>query len=135
VVNITALNTILANEWDGTICTEPSFITLSESNFRAYTRIVGTQIANNDSRISDVLHRKFYDPSSYDGYICKISSETSEADLLNMRTAIIKVITNYTPTSAENILEWEGGTFNPFNGVRWEFEFIIIVKKAGIAAY
>jgi len=132
---MTALNTILANEWDGTICTEPSFITLSESCFRSYERVVGTQIATNDDKIKDVLERKFFDPSSHDAYICKICTQTSEADLNNMKKAIKKVLVLYTPTSAENILEWIGGTFKPFNGVRWEFEFIIIVRKAGIAAY
>jgi len=81
------------------------------------------------------LERKFFDPASHDAYICKFCSQTSEADLLNMKKAIKKVLALYTPTSAENILEWIGGTFKPFNKVRWEFEFIIIIRKAAIAAY
>jgi len=132
---MTSLNSILDSNWDGTICTKPSFMTLRHGNYRGYQRVVGTQkIVKSDDMIG-LLTRDHYDPDAYDAYDVIITTMTSEADLENMITAVKKVCATYTPTSAENILKWEGGNYDPFNNVRWIFTFSILVYRAGIVGY
>jgi len=132
---MTAINTILDNNWDTDICTKPTIITLKTGNFRAYQRVIGTQLADFDDEVVGIQTRQYYNEDSHDIYICKAASMTSEADLRNMIKAVKKICATYTPTSAENILEWQRGSFMEFNGVRWYCEFALIVRKAGIAAY
>lgn len=132
---MTAINTIFDNDWDATICTKPSFINLAKNSTVFYSRVVGTVIETNDDKVKDALDRKFYDPDSYDAYRLEIVSETSEADLKNMIKAIKKVCSTYTPTSAENVIDWDRGVYNYWNEMRWEFTITILIYKAGIASY
>ncbi len=132
---MTALNTILADNWDGAICTKPSMITISTSNWRTYQRVVATQKISKEDEIQGIVTRAYYSADSHDLYDCIITTMTSEADMENMITAIKKICATYSPTSDENILQWEGGDIEPFNGMRWIFRFRLIVRRAGISAY
>lgn len=132
---MTALNDILDNGWDVSITSKPTFLTTNETNFRGYQRVVSTQRTTSTDDIIGIVAREYFDTNANDAYNCIVTTMTSEADLNNMITAIKKVCATYTPTSAENILEWAGGNIEPFNGVRWVFRFTIIVSRAGIVAY
>jgi len=132
---MTALNTILDNGWDGTICTKPTFLTTSTSNWRGYRRVVSSQKLTKLDEIIGTVSRAYFDPDAHDAFNIIIVTETSEADLENMIEAIKKVCATYAPTATENILQWDGGELIPFNGVRWVFTMTILVRRAGIAAY
>ncbi|MFX1296295.1 MAG: hypothetical protein ACFFD2_15770 [Promethearchaeota archaeon] len=132
---MTDLETIISDNWDEGICTKPSFISLITETPDFYQRIIGTRIDNDDDRVKDAMDRKFFDPDSHDGYIIHIVTQTSYADLKNMIQAIKKVCATYSPTSAENVLDWERGTYKIWNDMRWEYINVILVYKAGIAAY
>lgn len=132
---MTALNTILDTNWDAGICTKPTFITQSTGNWRAYMRVVSTQKITKLDEIIGTVSRAYFDPNAHDAFHVIITSMTSEADLENMIEAIKKICATYTPTSAENILQWEGGDLEVFNGVRWVFTMTILVRRSGRTAY
>lgn len=132
---MTALNDILSDNWDTDICTKPSFITSSTANYRFYGRVVATQKVSKPDEIIGTVSRQYYDPDAHDAYNVMIQSTTSEADLENIISAIKKVCATYSPTATENILQWEGGDWIPFNGMVFKFTMTILVYRAGIAAY
>ena len=132
---MTALNTILDNNWDASICTKPTFLTISTTNWRGYMRVVATQKITKLDEIIGAVSRSYFNPDAHDAFHIIITSMTSEADLESMIEAIKKVCATYAPTSAENILQWEGGDLVPFNGVRWIFTMTILVRRSGVSAY
>ena len=132
---MTALNTIMDNGWDTEICAKPDFITQSTGNWRGYGRVFASQKITKIDQIIGVISRQYFDPNAHDAYNIIIATTTSEDDMDNIEKAIKKVCATYSPTSAENILQWEGGEIIPFNGVRWIFTMTILVRRAGMTAY
>jgi hypothetical protein len=132
---MTELEDIIDAGFDGTICTEPPIHRGEVRNITSCTRAIIVELNNSDDMVMGIMDQAHYNPDSYDGWICKLCTETSYADALNIIKAIKKVCSTYAATSAENILQWEGGTWKIFNEMRWEFTFVIMVYRAGIASY
>jgi len=132
---MTALNTIMDTNWDTGICAKPTFITTSTGNWRGYGRVFSSQKVSRLDDIIGTLSREYFDPDAHDAYEVIISSTTSQADIENMIKAVKKVCATYTPTSAENILNWAGGDLDTQNGFIWTFRLVILVVRAGVPAY
>jgi len=133
---MTELNTILSDNWSTDIIAKPAFITYSEDNLRAYKQVVATlEIDFNDATIGIGPSRQFFSAESYTAYDVFIRAD-SKANGRLMIKAIKKVCSTYTPTSEENILEWEGPDLTrDFNNVLVEYKGTIYLRKAGKAAY
>lgn len=132
---MTDITDILTDNWDASIVTAPAIIKDDRLNRRLYSRIVATRIANTLDEIEGITGRQFFSPDSHDTHICFVDGET-ESDVKLMIKAIKKICATYTPVSGqENILQWSGGEWEPFNGVRYMFRFVLIIRKSGVAGY
>lgn len=131
---MTDINDIISDNWDTDICSKPAIIDDSRLNRRWYQRVVSTRRSTTIDEIEGITGREFFNPDSYDGWICWAISNT-ESDCEDIIKAIKKICATYSPTSSEKILEWEGGNWRPFNGIRYEFRFVLLKRKSGVAAY
>jgi hypothetical protein len=131
---MTDINSIISDNWDATIVTAPTIADELRRSRNTMNEGITTLISNTSDMVIGILDRSHLDPDSYDGYICWVISAT-EANLLKYIKAIKKVCAEYTPTSDENVLKWEGGDWKIFNNKRFEFQFVLIVYKAGIQLY
>lgn len=128
------MNTIISDNFDEGICTKPDIIDDTKMSRRGFERVISTRRASTIDEIEGITGRQFWDKDSYDGWICWAIS-TTEADCENIMKAIKKVAATFTPTTEENIIQYEGGEWKPFNGVRYEFRFVLLKRKAGMQAY
>lgn len=131
---MTDINDIISDNFDTGICTKPDIIDDSKACRRGYIRVISTRRAHTVDALEGIVARKYYDSESYDSWITWVISNT-EADAENILKAIKKVCATYTGGTDENILEWEGGEWKPFNNVRYEVKFVLLKRKSGIAGY
>ena len=132
---MTDINTIISDNFDTDICTKPDIIDDSKMSRRGFQRVISTRIASSIDEIEGIMRRQFFQKDSYDGYICWIIS-TTEADARNIIKATKKICATFVPIPGqENILQWEGGEWTPFNNVRFIFRFVILKRKSGMQAY
>ena len=138
---MTDINDIINDNWDINICAKPDIIDDTKTSRRGYGRVVSTRRTTTIDDIEGIVERRFFNPDSYDAWITWIiSSKNSvvsdpEDDVENMIKAIKKICSTFTPTGDENILEWEGGDWKPFNNVRYQFKFVLLKRKGGMQAY
>ena len=138
---MTDINDIINDNWDTGICTKPDIIDDTKACRRGFERVVSTKRTTTVDDIEGIVKRQFFNPDAYDAWITWIISQKSsnvsdpETDVENMIKAIKKLCATFTPTSEENILQWEGGDWKPFNNVRYEFKFVLLRRKSGIQAY
>lgn len=125
---------IISDNWDTDIIAEPAIIDDSKDIRRGYLTVISTRRTTTIDDIEGVIARQFFNPDAYDAWVCWAISPT-EANTELLIKAIKKVCATFIPTSAENILQWQGGEWKPFNGTRYEFRFILIKRKSGIQAY
>ncbi len=132
---MTHINTIFEDNFDTNITTKPSFYKKQKRHPASVKRGVVTLHINILDDTMGIRERVHFDPKSHDAYFCWVVSETNKADLENIIKALKKVIVTYTPTDTENIIRWEEGKLNPRPNGRWEFTFVVLVRKAGIKLY
>jgi len=131
---MTDLKTIFENNFDTNICSKPNFYDGQMRSIATMKRGVVTLLSNTSDEIIGIMERYHFDPNSHDGYICWVVSDTLD-DARNIVKALKKVAATYSPTSEENIIQWEEGSWSIFLDARFEFKFIVIVRKAGVVAY
>ena len=131
---MTDINDIIDANFDEGICTKPDIIDDSKACRRGFTRVISTRRTTTIDDIEGIAQRRFFNPDAYDAWITWVISNT-EADAENIIKAIKKICSTYTPTSEENILEWQGGDWKPFNNIRYQFKFVLLKRKSGIQAY
>jgi len=132
---MTDITDIISDNWDTGIVAKPSIIKDDLLNRRFYNEVVATRISVTIDDIEGIVARQHFSPDSHDAYICWVESLT-EVNTKKYIKAIKKICATYIPVSGqENILEWNGGEWTIFNGVRYIFKFVLIVRKSGIAGY
>ncbi|MCP4651711.1 MAG: hypothetical protein GY853_16740 [PVC group bacterium] len=128
--------TIFDNAWDTNICDKPAIINNDISNRHLYNRVVAFEFTTVQHELMGMLSRQHLSIDSFEAYDIWIISHTSEADLMNMITAFEKVCAQYTPVEGEeNIIQWDGGEAIHFNGVRFEVQMRLFLRKSGMVAY
>lgn len=132
---MTDITDIISDNWDTDIIAKPAIIKDDLLNRRLYGEVVATRMSTTIDEIEGIISRQHYSPDSHDAYITFVEGATEANTKLYIK-AIKKVCATYTPVSgAENILQWSGGEWTIFNGVRYMFKFILLVRKAGVAGY
>lgn len=132
---MTHLNDIFDSNWDNTIATEPNYYKKRERNETSIRRGILTHHILISEMYEGTINRDLYDPESYDAYVVYIITETSKDDLRNMLTAAEKIMSQYSPSSEENIIIWEEGELINNHPMRWVFRFNVLVKKVGKAMF
>ena len=131
---MTDINTILDDNWDTDIIAKPAIIDDTIDTRRGYLTVVSTRRSSSIDDIEGVVSRQFFNPDAFDAWICWAISPT-EANTELLIKAIKKVCATFTPTSAENILQWQGGDWDKWNGTRFTFQFVLVKRKSGKQAY
>jgi len=131
---MTDINTIISDNWDAGIIAKPAIIDDTKDIRRGYLTVVSTRRTTTIDSIEGITERRFFNPDASDMWVCWAISPT-EANTELLIKAIKKICATFTPTSEENILQWEGGEWKPFNNTRYEFRFILIRRKSGKQAY
>ena len=117
------------------ITTKPSFYKRQQHNPIWYKRAVITHHIITTDEMMGIGDRKHFQPDSHDAYRVMVVSETSKADCENIIKALKKVCAQYSPTTEENIIQWEEGKWNFLTNQRFEYDFLVIVRKSGIQYY
>jgi len=131
------INDILndATQWATESITKPKILTGQLRNIDTMTRgIVVKRLTNNDELVG-VIDRNRYSIDSHEIWNCAVASMTSFVDLDNILGVIKRICAEYTATSAENHLEWQGGDYVHFNNIRFVYYFALIKKKSMIAEW
>lgn len=133
---MTDLNTILNADWDTNIIAKPTFLTYTQGNMQAYVRCVATlEITFSEEIIGIGENRVHFSPDSYRAYDCYIRADSKANGKLIVK-AIRKVLAQLTPTTEENIGEYDGPELTEdFNDVMVEYHMTIYLRKAGKLAY
>ncbi len=132
---MTNINDIITDNWDSDIVTIPTVINGLKGNRRLHGRVISTELNTTLDAIEGVTGRRYFNPDSHDAYVTFVETST-EADARLIIKTIKKICATYKPVSGqENILQWSGGEWDPFNDVRFMFRFVLIIRKSGIAAY
>ena len=133
---MTDINTIMDANWDVGICAKPTFVQLYKGNYRGYERVFGSEKININDEMIGIVDRSHYSPESHDAFKCKVAS-TTESDIENIIKGMKKVCTTFAPSSEENILQWQPlqDRYNHPSNCWFEYDFIILKRKAGIKAY
>ncbi|HEC36904.1 hypothetical protein LCGC14_0956550 [marine sediment metagenome] len=132
---MTDITDILTDNWDTDIVAIPDIIKDDLLNRRFFQRVVATRISTTLDELAGITERRYFDADSHDAHITFIEGAT-ESDVRLMIKGIKKICATYTPVPGEeNILQWSGGEWEPFNGVRYMFKFILLIRKSGYAGY
>jgi hypothetical protein len=124
--------TIFENLWD---ISEVGLPFMCKEYFRSY-RTIGKGITYEELRKEEdymgVFERTHYTPDSYDAVLCRVVAPTlSECN--GIINHIRKICAEFQPTTTEKLLGWEGGDWSMFQPFRYEFEFVVMIRKSGIA--
>lgn len=135
---MTDIDSILDNatQWATESVTKPSIKTGQLHSIHLMSRGIVVQKLRSDDELIGVVDRNRYSVRSHDIWSCAMVSMTSAADLDAMIGCIKRIVAEYTQVvDQEAHLNWEGGEFNIWNNIRFEFYFTIIRKKSMIAEW
>jgi len=134
---MTDVNTILDNatQWATESVTKPTIKTGQLHSLDMMTRGIVVRKIVSDDELVGVVDRNRYSIDSHEIWSCGIVTMTSFADLEAIIQCIKRVLAEYTFTTTENHLEWQGGDYIHFNNIRFQFQFGIVLKKSMIAEW
>jgi len=134
---MTDINTILedATQWATESVTEPTIKTGQLHSIDLMTRGIVVKKITSDDELVGVIDRNRYSVNSHEIWSVHIATQTSATDMKNIIGCIKRICAEYTFTSDENHLEWQGGDYVIHNNKRWEFYFSIVRKKSGITEW
>ena len=125
-----------ATQWATESVTKPTIKTGQLHSISLMTRGIVVQKLRSDDELVGVVDRNRYSIDSHDVWSCATVTHTSEADMDNIIGVIKRIIAEYTQVEDhETYLNWEGGEFNIWNNIRFEFYFIITRQKAMIKEF
>jgi len=129
---MTDVDSILDNatQWATEGVTKPTIKTGQLHSVRMMTRGIIVKKVTRDDELIGVVDRSKYSVRSHDAWVCAITTMTSADDLENIIGCIYRIIAEYTQTSTETYLDWQGGTYDIWNNKRWTFRFAILRNKA-----
>lgn len=134
---MTDVNTILDNatQWATESVTKPTIKTGQLHSLDMMTRGIVVRKIVSDDELVGVVDRNRYSIDSHEIWSCGIVTMTSFADLEAIIQCIKRILAEYTFTTTENHLEWQGGDYIHFNNIRFQFQFGIVLKKSMIAEW
>lgn len=134
---MTDVNTILDNatQWATESVTKPTIKTGQLHSLDMMTRGIVVRKIVSDDELVGVVDRNRYSIDSHEIWSCGIVTMTSFADLEAIIQCIKRILAEYTFTTTENHLEWQGGDYIHFNNIRFQFQFGVVLKKSMIAEW
>lgn len=126
------LDDIFDDNWNGTNVTEPTIVRAEMRTSKIYKRIVTCRLMRQREDYMGIIDRDKYTPESHDGWVVRIVS-TTQSDAKDMINETRRICAKYNGTTGEDkFITWEVGDWETKLPYRWEFRFIVMVKKAGV---
>jgi hypothetical protein len=123
-----------ATQWTTESVTKPTIKEAQLHSLAMMTRGIIVSKIRSDDALTGVIDRNKYSVNSHDMWSVGIVDSTDAG-----REAIVgcvkRIIAEYSATTTETYLDWEGGEYSQWNGRRFEFYFVILRKKSVIAEF
>lgn len=127
------LPTLIDTLWETGNVTKPDIIEEPQEGSRAfYKRVVSSKRIRKIEDVMGVVGRTHYTPDSHDAWDCWVVSDDVD-DCIDMVNEIRRMCAQYTGSSTEALMQWEGGDWYLYTSFRYEFHFIVFVRVSGRA--
>ena len=126
------LESILEANWDTDNVTTPAINTAPEYGPYMLSRMV---LIRRSAKIEDymgITTRTHYTADTHDAYIVTVAS-TTKADAEAMVDEIRRICAEFSPTSADKILQWDGGEWDEPTSYWHMFSFTVMKRKSCIS--
>lgn len=127
-----SLEAVLEANWDGTNVTEPPIVTGPENSEYLESRIVHIKRTMKIEDYMGIQTRTKYSVDTHDAYLVTVGT-TTKSDTEDIVDEIRRICAEFSPTSADKILKWEGGDWDEPTFYWHRFTFVIFKKKSGIS--
>lgn len=125
------LESILDTNWNAGNVTKPTIVTGPEYSRYLESRIVHIKRTLKIEDYMGIQTRTKYTADTHDAYLITVGSVT-KTDTEDITDEIRRICAEFSPTSADKILEWEGGEWKETS--YWHvFTFVIMKRKSGIS--
>jgi hypothetical protein len=126
------LEAILDARWDGTNVTKPTIQTGPEFGPYLESRVVHIKRTMKIEDYMGIQTRTKYTVDTHDAYLVTVGTST-KSDTEQIVDEIRRICAEFAPTSADKILQWEGGDWDEPTTYWHSFTFVIMKKKSGIS--
>jgi len=124
------LAALLTTDWDGTNVTIPTIIEAPKYGKYLHARILHIEQVQKIEDYMGILSRQHYTPDSHDAYRCTVGTATL-ADSTAIVDEVRRICAQFSPSSPDKILEWEGGDWR-FTPIWYECTFVVMKRKSGV---
>jgi len=129
---MTAIETIADTDWLTANTAKPTFLRAPAQGRFGYARYLLFKPTNKIEDYMGIVSQRHYTPESHDAYECWAGSITSQADCTAIVDEMRRICAQFTPTSTDKILMYEGGDWEYSTPYMFEFRFMIFKRKSGI---
>lgn len=124
------LKDIWVANWNNSNVNTPSFIEEPYESRFIYNRCLSSKRIRKIEDYMGIIKRSHYTPESHDAWMCYVVSD-NEQDALAMIDEARRICSQFQSTAEEAVLQWEGGDWDLFQPYRYEFNFIVFVRRSG----
>lgn len=125
------LEAILDAQWTGANVSEPPIVTGPFYGPYLQSRVVHIKRTMKIEDYMGIQTRTHYTVDTHDAYLVTVGTST-KADTEAIVDEIRRICAEFDPTSADKILEWEGGEWDEQTTYWHSFTFVIMKRKSGI---
>jgi len=124
------LKALLDTDWDVTNVAKPTIVEAPLFGVYGYGRVLHIEQVQKIEDYMGILSRQHYTPDSHDAYRCTTGT-TSLADTTAIVDEVRRICAQFTPSSPDKILQWEGGDWR-FTPNWYECTFVVMKRKSGV---
>ena len=124
------LASLINTDWVGANVTKPTIVEAPLAGQFGHARILHIEQVQKIEDYMGVMSRTHYTPDSHDAYRC-IAGTNTLADTTAIVDEVRRICSQFTPSSPDKILEWEGGDWR-FTPNWYECTFVVMKKKSGV---
>lgn len=128
---MTDLDTIFDNNWDEDNTDKPAIVRDEITSLNIYNRAVTCRLLRKEEDYMGIISRDKYTPDSHDGWVVRVVS-TTQSDATDIINETRRIIAKYDGSDEDRFATWEIGEWEVMQPFRWEFRFIVLVKKSGM---
>ena len=122
---------ITNEKWLTANIAKPAIVEAPDQNRYIYERVLWIKEVNKIEDFMGIISRRHYTPESHDAYECWLCSSISRADCTAMVDEVRRICAQFSPTSEDKILQYEGGDWEFSTPYRFEFHFVVLKRKSG----
>lgn len=129
---MTAIETILTTDWLTANTAKPSFLVAPAQGRFGESRYIWIKPTNKIEDYMGIASQRHYTPESHDAYEVWAGSRTSMADCTALVDEVRRICAQFSPSSPDKILQYEGGDWEYSTDYLFEFRFMLFKRKSGV---